>query len=408
MPSEKLSEKLKSLGVQLGATGLLQKKTTSFPIEREISGFLEESQSGFVFYTHKIYEPGFRHGNISLHANFDFPVHTRWARIPTAEPYYPQDLLFLDTETTGLAGGTGTLVFMIGLGFFQEDGFHLMQLFLKNPADSEAFLLKLEKIAEPFKALVTYNGKSFDIPLLNSQCILNHFNPFLKNRVHYDLLALARRLWSNRLPNRTLHDVEHEILQVIRSSEEIPGWMIPQLYADYLRTEDSRPLVGVFYHNEIDILSLAALFVHTAALFSNPVDYSGQLLIDLFSIARLFEDLGDEEKSYILFDHCLKNNIASEFLPGVIHHLALYHRRRNEWDQAVSLWQTAAELDDVFSCIELAKYYEHVVKDYSSALNWSQKAFQISNLHFRFNNNLEEIKYRQVRLERRILNRDGS
>jgi hypothetical protein len=402
MSTGSLSDRLKSLGVQLGANGIAPKKITGFPIENVLEGELESTPEGEVFSIHKVYEIGYKHGRISMNPEFDFPVHTRWARVREEELVTPFDLLFLDTETTGLAGGTGTLVFMVGLGYFQPDGFHLVQLFLKTPADVTAFLNKLENISRPFKALSTYNGKAFDIPLLNSQCILNHLPPYLKQKAHYDLLPLARRLWSYRLPSRTLKDIENEILGVKRTSEEIPGWMIPEMYTDYLRSGDSRPLAGVFYHNEIDILSLAGLFVHTAGLLADPIALPDYSLIDVYSIARLFSDLGDEKRGYELFDHCLKKNINGEFLPRVINHLALYHRRHEEWDQAVELWKTGADLNDVFACIELAKYYEHVVQDFPYALEWCLKAGGLTGPYFRYNQSEEQIHHRQARLEKKI------
>ncbi|MHC1784771.1 MAG: ribonuclease H-like domain-containing protein [Anaerolineaceae bacterium] len=405
MSTGSLSDRLKSLGVQLGANGIASKKITGFPIENVLEGELESTPEGEVFSIHKVFEVGYRHGRISMKPEFEFPDHTRWARVPEEEIITPFDLLFLDTETTGLAGGTGTLVFMVGLGYFQKDGFHLVQLFLKTPADVTTFLNKLENISRPFKALSTYNGKAFDIPLLNSQCILNHLPPYLKPKAHFDLLPLARRLWSNRLPSRTLKDVENEILGVKRTSEEIPGWMIPEMYTDYLKSGDSRPLVGVFYHNAVDILSLAGLFIHTADLLADPTALPDYSLIDVYSVARLFNDLGDEKRCYDLFDLCLKNNIDSEFLPRVINHLALYHRRHEEWDQAVELWKTCASLNDAFACIELAKYYEHIAQDYPNALEWCLKAGKLTGPYFRYNQNDEQIQHRQARLEKKITSR---
>jgi uncharacterized protein YprB with RNaseH-like and TPR domain len=396
-----LSDRLKSLGVQLGAAAVLKKKPSVFPIETVLDGELETTPQGEVFTIHKVFRPGFRHGQILLEPDFQFPLLSRWAKIPRTENMTPFDLLFLDTETTGLAGGAGTQVFMVGLGYFQHDGFHLVQLFLKTPSDAAAFLQRLETIVCQFKAISTYNGKSFDVPVLNSQCILNHLPSYLKSKYHFDLLPLARRLWSNRLPNRSLKDIETQILNVSRSSEEIPGWMIPEMYADYLRSGDSRPLTGIFYHNEIDILSLAAMFAHTARILFSPIERTDIPLVDVFSIARLFEDLGEEDLSYTLFDHCFRRGIEDEFLSKVVNHLAFHHRRREEWNQAVDFWKVAAELDDISACIELAKYFEHVVRDYQSALYWTHKAKLMRGRFFRHNQTEEQIQHRLKRLEKR-------
>jgi uncharacterized protein YprB with RNaseH-like and TPR domain len=401
MSTGSLSNRLKSLGVQLGAGAVVARQKSVFPIESVLDGELEVSPLGEVFSIHKIIPPEFRHGKNTLEPLIDFPLLSRWAKIPKEVNLTPYDLLFLDTETTGLAGGAGTLVFMVGLGYFRADGFHLVQLFLKSPSDAPAFLSKLENIAGQFKAISTYNGKAFDVPVLNSQCILNHIQPFFKSKYHFDLLPLARRLWSNRLPNRTLKDIETQILGAARSSEEIPGWMIPEMYADYLRSADSRPLAGVFYHNEMDILSLAGVFTHAVGLLANPTEQADIDPVDVFSVARLFEDLGESERSYALYNHCYQFGIEIEFLPKVINHLALYHRRREEWDQAVELWKTGAGMDDIFSCIELAKYYEHIKRDYLSALEWTRKAGTLDGRYFRYNQSEEQIQHRIKRLEKK-------
>lgn len=402
MRTGNLSDRLKSLGVQLGPGAVVSSHSSVFPIEKVLDGELEISPLGEVFTIHKVFPPGFRHGRIPLDPDFVFPFLSRWAKIPREENFTPFNLLFLDTETTGLSGGAGTLVFMVGLGFFQADGFHLVQLFLKMPSDATAFLNKLETIAGPFKAISTYNGKAFDVPVLNSQCILNHIRPFLKSKYHFDLLPLARRLWSNRLPNRSLKDIEAQILGVGRSSEEIPGWMIPEMYADFLRNGDSRPMAGVFYHNEMDILSLAALFTYAARLMINPNELADIPLVDVFSVARLFEDLGESERSYALYNHCYLNRIDADFYPKVINHLALHHRRRDEWEQAVEFWKIGAAMDDVYACIELAKYFEHITRDFQSALEWTQKAGKLGGQYFRYNQSEEQIQHRQARLESKI------
>jgi tetratricopeptide (TPR) repeat protein len=162
----------------------------------------------------------------------------------------------------------------------------------------------------------------------------------------------------------TLGEVERQILGLGRTQEEVPGYLVPQIYVDYLKSGDARPLAGVFYHNAMDVLSLAGLFTHTAALLDDPQGFSELPGLDLVALAHLFEELEHYDDAVSLYALGLGRDIPEEHFWKTVMRYALLYKRRGEWEKAVALWEKAAGHGDVAACIELAKYYEHRVEDY--------------------------------------------
>jgi hypothetical protein len=293
----------------------------------------------------------------------------------------PETLIFLDTETSGLAGGTGTFAFLIGLARFSIDGLHLAQFFMRDPLEEPAILLALEEFLAQTQTIVSFNGKAFDIPLLNTRYTLQGWKSPFKNLAHIDLLHLARRLWRDRLPSRTLANIEVQILHATRTDEEIPGWMIPQLYFDYLRDGDARPLKRVFYHNAMDVVSLVALLNHTTRLLDNPLPPSLNEFIELAAVARLLEDLGHIERAVPIYEACLQAEVPPEIVTDALYRLSFLHKRRNNYGAAIPLWEQAATNHQIYAYEELAKYHEHQNRDIKSAMIWTTKGLdQIDSL----------------------------
>lgn len=178
------------------------------------------------------------------------------AQVPTHE------WVFLDTETTGLAGGAGTLVFLVGLGQFTEQAFLVRQYFLRDPGEEPAMLEALRQDLEAAGGFVTFNGQAFDLPLLDMRYAVSlRQAPSLSTRPHLDLLFPSRRLWQSTLPDCSLATIEHAILGVEREQADVPGALIPALYLDYLRSGNAGEISRVVYHNAMDILSLVSLAV---------------------------------------------------------------------------------------------------------------------------------------------------
>jgi uncharacterized protein YprB with RNaseH-like and TPR domain len=169
-------------------------------------------------------------------------------------------LSFLDLETTGLSGGTGTYAFLCGLGAVCGKYFRVVQFFLKNPAHETEWLRAVDACVPENATLVTYNGKTFDIPMLATRHILSRMRPHWESSPHIDLLHFSRRFYRGYLESCSLGSVEARVLGIRRENQDVPGSLIPEIYARYLRTGDAAPLRGVFYHNELDIASLASLY----------------------------------------------------------------------------------------------------------------------------------------------------
>jgi uncharacterized protein YprB with RNaseH-like and TPR domain len=397
---ESFSDKLKSLGVHQGLKDFSPKKPTigTYPIENVISGFESESTFGqtFIFERHTNAED--TQGQIHFNMRPDLSILAAWRNHPELVSIPINRILYLDTETSGLAGGTGTFAFMVGIGYIDDQGFHDFQLFLRHPAEERALLASLTKFIEGFEVVVTFNGASFDIPLLNTRHTMNSIQSPFPERLHIDMLPLARRLWKNRLPSRRLGNLEVEILGMGRTEDEVPGWLVPELYHDYILSGD---------HNEMDIRSLAALFLHCADLLTNPMNYATDEGLDLIAIGRLFEELGHTDKALELYDSALNAGLPEDFYIQTILRYAEIYRKRGDFQAASVLWVKAADLGNVDACINLSKHYEHHEKEIHQAYHWADQARRLilannSTTSFSAEYILSPVENRLSRLKKKL------
>jgi uncharacterized protein YprB with RNaseH-like and TPR domain len=378
MPS--LSDKLKSLGVKVGADELKPTRLRNlYTIEKVLEGHPLETPQGETYVVEARYPSDYHHGEKPIQITAPLHVIAEWAGEQRLRDFLPGSFAFLDTETTGLQGGAGTYAFLIGVGRFDGDEFHLAQFFMRDPIEEPAQLAALEEFMAPCDALVTFNGKAFDLPLLWSRYIVQGWRPPFTETAHVDLLHLARRLWRDRLPNRSLGSLEVEILGAPRTEEDVPGWMIPQLYFDYLRSGDARPLKNVFYHNAVDVVSMAALFNHMAGLLADPLGGQIDSGIDVIALGKLFESMGDLDRAVRLYVHGLEQDLPEPNLIEAIQRLALIHKRRENFPEAVALWEQAARHQHLDAHVELAKFYEHRLGDAEQALYWTESAIEVVN-----------------------------
>ena len=399
-----LSDKLKALGVRLGVRHLTPPPPRlDYPIENVIPGRLVDTPAGQAYRVEQFYPPDYRHGRAGLNLYAPLQVMARWVNEPLVNGAEIKGFAFLDTETSGLAGGTGTYAFLVGAGRYEGDQFHLAQFFMRDPTEEPAMLLALEAFLVRSTVLVTFNGKAFDIPLLNTRFAMQGWASPLADLAHVDLLHLARRLWRERLPSRTLGNLEVQILDAHRTVDEVPGWMIPHIYFDYLRSGDARPMKNVFYHNAMDVLSMAALLDHTAELLANPMQIPPGNETDQAAIARIYEDLGELDLAAQLYRQSLENGLPDRLMKDTLQRLSFLHKRRGELTPAMELWTKAANLGHIYAYIELAKVYEHTQKDYSLALGYTEQALEIvrapscppvERLTW-----MEELEYRLQRLQ---------
>ena len=400
-----LSDKLKSLGVKVGAVDMpVSKKKGTTSIQDVLSGEFVPTRRGEAFIHEEIYADDYRHGWAPLAV--DVPLHmlATWAKDTRVREMPLEKFAFLDTETSGLSGGTGTYAFLVGAGRFEESAsgriFRLLQFFMRDPGEEPALLEALADFLAPCNGLVTYNGKSFDAPLLRTRYTLHNIPIPFEDYAHVDLLHLARRLWRDRLPSRTLKYIEENVLSAPRSSEEVPGYEIPWLYFDYLRTGDVSEMKGIFYHNAMDIVALAAMFGLTASMLHDPFDERIQHGLDVIALAKLHEDLDQWDKAARLYEQGLEMALDEDDFWKAVHRLSVLQKRRGDIKSAVGLWEQAAAQGHVYAHVELAKHYEHRQRDYSEAQNWVAKALELINSD---ENMLEYIReHWQVELEHRL------
>ncbi|MCL4393229.1 MAG: ribonuclease H-like domain-containing protein [Chloroflexi bacterium] len=373
-----LSDKLKSLGVQVGARDLApQKPRRAYTVESIMPGRVHPTAFGEAFLIEKSYPPEYRHGHAALQITASLETIAAWARQEQIAGCAANGMVFLDTETTGLAGGTGTYAFLVGIGRYLGDSFQLTQFFMRDPIEEPAMLAALIDLLQPLDALVTFNGKAFDVPLLNARYITNRCETPFADIPHLDLLPLARRLWRNRLESRALGSLETHILGAARSGQDIPGFLIPQMYFDYLQTGDARPLERVLYHNAMDVVAMAALLSHVAALLDNPLVFAVEHGLDLIAIGKLFEDLGRLDEAAQLYARGLELDVPEEAYRQTVRRLALLHRQRGDMPTALDLWKGAAGTRQMYAFVELAKYYEHKERDYAQAEEWTRAGLAI-------------------------------
>ena len=400
-----VADKLKSLGVKKGVTHLAPPKTDSFSIDSVVAGSFSPTPRGDVFIAEQVFRRDHQYGSSSLLSSLPLSLISQWANDERISSLPVSKFAFLDTETSGLSGGTGTYAFLVGVARFTADKFVLKQFFLRDPAEEPALLEGLASFLAPCEALVTFNGKAFDAPLLTTRYTLHQIPIPYKQYSHLDLLPLARRLWRDRLESRALKYLEEHVLGLTRSSEEVPGYEIPWLYFDYLRTGDARPLAGVFYHNAMDVVSMAALLAHMNGMIQNPFDGTVQHGLDFIALGKLFEDLGHHDEAARLYERGLESGLTESDFGVAVKRLSILQKRRGDYDEAVRLWEKAAKQGHMYAHIELAKYHEHKTRYVKAALKWTKSARKqaeradlpaYARKHW-----LDEIARRLARLERK-------
>lgn len=417
-----LSPRGEGLGVR-SPEGLRVRTPERFGPESLLPGRERETPYGPCYVAEWRYDSDHLHGHTplgdtlaaSLAAAAVLLVRTAEERHALAEAD-PRRIVYLDTETTGLAGGTGTYAFLVGVARFRGDEFVVRQLFMRTLGEEHALLHVLAEELDACDALVTYNGKAFDWPLLETRYTLGRrFGPRRPPipAAHADLLFSSRRLWRGRLESCALSQVEHHLLGV-RRGEDTPGWLIPQLYFAYLRTRDARPLAGVFRHNALDILSLAGLLGHIARIGRGTV--AGAPAADeVLALGRCLEEAGDADQALACYEAALRGDgLVTGALRAVVTREArrragaLLKRQRRGAD-ALAHWEAMAAAGvsgvgalDVLPYEELARYYEHTARDLASASAWVRAALALLDTRGgpRRDRDRARLLHRLARLER--------
>ena len=289
----------------------------------------------------------------------------------------PAKWLFLDTETTGLAGGTGTYAFLIGLAWWDAGGLQVEQFLMRDFTEEYSLLQQLAERVKERPVLVTFNGKSFDWPLLENRFTMTRSISTPKPAAHLDLLHPARALWRLRLGSVRLAELERRVLDARRlgwhRGDDIESALIPQYYFDYLRGGPAQPIVGILRHNQLDLRGLAALFCKINTMLSESANgLEEEESLDLFGLSRFLQRHGDTGRAQAACSQALAIGLPADVRPKAQRELALMAKRRGEHERAAEIWteMVANSQDEVHACQQLAIYYERRTKNIRRALEY--------------------------------------
>lgn len=352
----------------------------------QLGAHVETSPAGSFVMRRRVYGADSVHGKYRLRELADVAqqlscFHDRDAVVRLEE------LLFFDTETTGLGVGAGNVPFMVGIGFYTGELFTVEQLLIRNPAEEHAMLVYLQELLDRFTRIISYNGRTFDWPILKNRYVLNRLQLDDAKLLQLDLLYPSRSLWRNTLPSCRLSKVEESRLGFERV-DDVPGSMAPALYFQYLAEKNPSVLEGVFVHNEHDIVTLAALAIHFGKLVSGEIELDPELeLEELFRTGVWLDKMGRSAISENYFDILfarLMNDLESSNpadQESAILLLAAFYKKNGEYLRAVELWKRWIVIKNASIALhlepylELAMYYEHREKNFAQAIFYAEEAW---------------------------------
>ncbi len=371
-----VKEKLQQLISLTGSEGPSESQASAFePLEREPIQFFENP-----------YPLDVRYGKITLSNGLDIKGDVlAWLGKDTEfESLDLSTALFIDLETTGLSGGTGVVPFLVGMGYYRDDKFYVSQYFLGELAEEERMIQELGQFFSEmnFQSVVSYNGKGFDMPLLETRFIM-HRQPFLLSELpHLDFLYSARSLWRHKHENCRLFHLAREVVNADRA-EDIPSAEIPWRYFQYLNTGNFELIEPILYHNQEDILSLLGVVVAGADVFSEKGEEGFVDAMDLYGAGKIMEKVGEIEKSLDFFQKALAGELSDEISLEAKKKISYHFKKNQDWERAVMVWKemTSAEtasLSQLLSFRELAMYLEHKEKKYQEAREVAEEGFVMS------------------------------
>jgi hypothetical protein len=286
----------------------------------------------------------------------------------------PSQWLFLDTETTGLCGGTGTYPFLIGIAWWDVGGLEVEQFFMREHSEEHSVLVALaERMAER-PVLVTFNGKSFDWPLLETRYRMTRKIHVPALRAHLDFLHPARNLWRLRLGSVRLAELERHVLGWNRGCD-VMSELIPSLYFDFLRGGPPEPLLPIFYHNQMDLRGLAGLSARVLSVLADAENQCNDAF-ELFGISRICERRGESARARILFQRSIDGELPLETARAARRSLALIAKRDGDFARARELWESILgySREGLEAYEQLAIYYERHAREPHEALSITKKA----------------------------------
>jgi uncharacterized protein YprB with RNaseH-like and TPR domain len=365
-------------------------------------GKIVENDFGNCFLKEKVYNFDYVHGicNFKDLVNLNFK---ELKKIRNDLDINLNNILFLDTETTGLSSGTGTIAFLIGIGYFKNNYFYLFQYFMRDYDEEFAMLYEINNIIKDYKYMISYNGKAFDWNLLITRFLLNRISIENKDIIHLDLLYISRRIWRKRLVNCKLSTIEKYILKIERI-DDIDGQFIPKIYFEYLETNIGNDILKVMDHNKIDILSMITLLKRIIDLSGNPLAESFDWF-EIFGIGELYEKNNNKNDALRIYEHCsfskdaIVKNESQKRLVGLYRHfkddLNLEKTLQNLLNQS--------NFPLVKTLVDLAKFYEHRKRDYRLAIEIVNRAID-NVIKFKATRKmyLKDLNHRKNRLEKKL------
>jgi uncharacterized protein YprB with RNaseH-like and TPR domain len=366
-------------------------------VEEIMTGQVVATAAGEHFETEKLYERHRRHGSMDISNLIELPDDLLESLSAGTVPRsHPKRWCFLDTETTGLAGGAGTYAFLIGVGSIDEEGFRVRQFFMRDFGDEPSLLAGLTEYLSRFDTLVTYNGKTYDLPLLETRYRMARARPPFARLAHLDLLHGARRLWKLRLESCRLVELENQILGLERQGD-LPGEMIPYYYFQYLRTQQAFQLVPIFHHNVMDIVSLACLTAVVPFAFRSPEDADLRHGADLIGLGRWHAQAERYEEAVRLFRRAVDLGLPDDLLFRTMWETGRLEKKLDRYAAAMALYTDLAAAQNPYrtpAFEELAKYYERRERNYAMALEMTRSALALADS--------EPLRRRERRLQSRL------
>ncbi|MEN6445902.1 MAG: ribonuclease H-like domain-containing protein [Candidatus Cloacimonas sp.] len=344
----------------------LLKETLKHSIEGEFSAHSEDP----YFYTQKSYPLQTEIDGLSLYPEFLPEVLLTWANLDPNIARSKEDILVLDLETTGLRSN-GIFAFMIGLGYYEQEQFIVEQIFLPDPEAEVNSFDRLIELIKKKSLLITFNGKTFDVPVLEARLLYHQIWLNLRAMEHLDLLHIARRLWKNKLPSCALETLEFYILGQIRDKElDIASGEIPQTYFHYLMNGDPELIRRVFLHNHTDILHTAALFTLICNSISYPLANGRDGRIDYHSLAMLYQS----QKRIDIAKNILLDLLADGIMDkDILRDLGFIYKKEKDYDSAYDCFKMAGSLNCPISLQESCIILENKYKRYAEALATAEK-----------------------------------
>ena len=374
----------------------LKRPERYFP-EEWLSGQEVETAGGRHYETEKLYERHRRHGSIGICDLEDLPPDLLDA-ISNGQiaGVHPSKWCFLDTETTGLAGGAGTYAFLIGVGRITPEGFRVRQFFMREFGEEPSLLSALTEHLKQFEVLITYNGRTYDQPLLETRYRMVRSRPPFASLEHLDLLSGARRLWKLRFDSCRLVDLENQILGVERQGD-LPGELIPYVYFEYLRTQEIGRLLPIFHHNQVDILTLACLTAIVPLAFHPPDRAQFSHGAEMVGLARWWRQAEQHDHALALFRQAIDRGLPDDLMFRTLWDIACLEKKCGRDVAALPVFTELAASPNQFrgaAFQELAKYYEHRERNYAMALEMTLNALELDDS--------EGLRRRAARLEKRL------